>query len=75
VISYSADGSVNGKYAGRRREWMSGPKYAVVNVSIVPARSPNVMPWSTTSPSICWNARVWRASGVSLRYTRPGITA
>ena len=26
VISNSADGSVKGKYAGRRREWMSGPK-------------------------------------------------
>ena len=26
VISNSAEGSVNGKYAGRRREWISGPK-------------------------------------------------
>ena len=42
---------------------------------MVPARSPNVMPWSTTSPSIWLKLGVWRASGVSLRYTRPGITA
>ncbi len=26
VTSNSAEGSVNGKYAGRSREWMSGPK-------------------------------------------------
>ena len=52
VISYSAEGSVNGKYDGRSRLWMSGPKYAVVKVSMVPARSAKLMPRSTTSPSI-----------------------
>jgi len=30
VISYSADGSVKGKYAGRKRDWMPAPKYASV---------------------------------------------
>ncbi len=46
---------------------MAGPKYALVKVSIVPARSPNVIPWSTTRPSIWLKLGVCRASGVSLR--------
>ena len=71
-ISNSADGSVNGKYDGRRRLVNSEPKYALVNASIVPARSPNVMPRSTTSPSIWWNTGMCVASAVSRRKTRPG---
>ena len=67
MISYSADGSVKGKYDGRSRLWMSGPKYAVVKVSMVPARSAKLMPRSTTSPSIWWKVGMWRASGVSRR--------
>ena len=38
-MSNSADGSVNGKYDGRRRDVKSPPKNALVNASIVPARS------------------------------------
>ena len=73
-MSNSADGSVNGKYEGRSREVKSPPKNAFVNASIVPARSAKVMSRSMTSPSIWWNTGMWVASGVSCRYTRPGIT-
>ena len=52
VTSNSADGSVNGKNDGRSRECMPGPKNVVVNASMVPARSPKVIPRSTTRPSI-----------------------
>src|SRR4051794_30196328 len=72
VIENSADGSVNGKNDGSRREFSFFPKYALVNASSVPARSPNVMPRSTASPSIWWKTGEWRASSVSLRYVRPG---
>ena len=74
-MSNSADGSVNGKYDGRRRDENSSPKYALVNASIVPARSAKVMSRSTTSPSIWWNTGMWVASAVSERNTRPGMTA
>src|ERR1700724_2942480 len=66
VTSNSADGSVNGKNEGRSRDVLSGPKYARVNASIVPAMSPNVMSLSTTSPSIWWKTGEWRESSVSL---------
>src|SRR6266851_1364702 len=52
VTSNSADGSVNGKNEGRNLECIPAPKNAVVKASIVPARSPKVMPRSTTRPSI-----------------------
>src|ERR1700704_3477951 len=52
VTSNSADGSVNGKNDGRSRLCIPGPKKALVKASIVPARSPKVMPRSTASPSI-----------------------
>ncbi len=42
---------------------------------MVPARSPKVIPRSTTSPSIWLNTGRWRASGVSRRKHLPGITA
>ena len=44
VIANSADGSVNGKKDGMRRDFSFLRKYALVNASSVPARSPNVMP-------------------------------
>src|SRR6478672_5723983 len=44
LIANSADGSVNGKNDGMRRDFSCLPKYALVNASSVPARSPNVMP-------------------------------
>ena len=74
VMANSADGSVNGKNDGRKRALMSGPKSAWMNASIVPSRSPSVMPWSTARPSIWWNTGEWRASSVSRRNARPGIT-
>ena len=74
MMSNSADGSVNGKYAGRRRDAKSPPKNALVNASIVPARWANVMPRSMTRPSIWWNTGMCVASAVSCRKTRPGIT-
>src|ERR1700730_14755491 len=52
VTSNSADGSGKGKNDGRSRECMPGPKKVVVKASMVPARSPKVIPQSTTSPSI-----------------------
>ena len=51
---------------------MSEPNSAWMNASIVPSRSPSVMPRSTASPSIWWNTGEWRASSVSRRNTRPG---
>ena len=42
---------------------------------MVPARSPKVMPRSTTSPSIWLKTGRWRASGVSSRKHLPGMTA
>ncbi len=74
-MSNSAEGSVNGKYDGRRRDVKSAPKKALVNASIVPARSPSVMWRSMTRPSIWWKTGMCVASGVSRRKTRPGITA
>ena len=38
-MSNSADGSVNGKYDGRSRDVKPAPKNALVNASMVPARS------------------------------------
>src|ERR1700744_271707 len=48
VTSNSAEGSVKGKYEGRSRECIPAPKYAEVKASMVPAKSPKVMPRSTT---------------------------
>jgi hypothetical protein len=61
-MSNSADGSVNGKYDGRRREVKSPPKNALVNASIVPARSAIVIP-GRPEPSIWWKTGMWVASG------------
>ena len=71
-MSNSADGSVNGKYDGRKRDEKPGPKNASVNAWMQPARWANVMPLSTTSPSSWWNTGMCVASGVSRRNTRPG---
>ena len=72
-MSNSADGSVNGKYDGPQpRARSRAPKKALVNASIVPARSAKVMPRSMTRPSIWWNTGMWVASAVSCRNTRPG---
>ena len=75
VMSNSADGSVNGKYDGRSREWIARPKYAVVNASIVPARSPKVMPVVDDEPldlvehrHVAWRRRCPAGS------TGPGMT-
>ena len=73
-MSNSAEGSVNGKYEGRRRDFTSPPKKALTNSSMVPARSPMEMPRSTTRPSIWLNAGRWVASAVSARKVRPGAT-
>ena len=67
LTSTSTDGSVNGKKRGRRRTSRSAPKIARANPSSVPLRCASVIPWSTTSPSICVNIAVWVASGVSRR--------
>ena len=67
VIANSTDGSVNGKNDGRKRALTFGPNSAWMNASMVPSRSPSVMPSSTASPSIWWNTGEWRASSVSRR--------
>ena len=66
---------MNGKKLGSSRDVTFFWKYAEMNASSVPARSPNVSPRSTARPSIWWNTAEWRASTVSLRYVRPVITA
>ena len=73
-MSNSADGSVNGKYDGRRRVVRSSPNSAFTNASMVPARSANVMSRSTTRPSIWWNTGRCVASAVSWRNIWPGAT-
>src|SRR5690606_10483971 len=56
--SISADGSVNGKNAGRRRVRASGPNMARANASSVPTRLAMVSPLSTAMPSTWWKTGV-----------------
>src|SRR6266550_3877029 len=65
--SISADGSVNGKYDGRNRTLVVGEKMRRTNVASVALKSTNVMPSSTTRPSICSNTGEWEASNGSRR--------
>jgi len=70
--STSAEGSVNGKYDGRKRVVMPSPNIDCAKWSSVPLRWAIVMPLSTTRPSTWENTGVCVASSSSVRNTRPG---
>ncbi len=76
LTASSADGSVKGKKSGRKRvRIVSSPNSARTNVSMVPNRSPSVMPRSTASASIWWNTGELRGRRASRSgTTRPGAT-
>ena len=71
-MSTSADGSVNGKYDGRKRVVIPSPNICCAKWSSVPLRLAIVMPSSTTRPSTWWNIGECVASYGSVRKTRPG---
>ena len=71
-MSISADGSVNGKYDGRRRIFVSGPNSSRANVSITCLRSVKLTFSSMYKPSIWWKKQCARAVMASFLYTLPG---
>src|SRR5262245_12875213 len=72
-MSISAEGSVNGKKLGRKRDFPEPKKRWAKRLSVA-LRSTKLMPSSTQSPSICWNAGACDGSNGSLRYALPGIS-
>src|SRR5258708_24606786 len=70
--SISADGSVNGKKLGRKRD-LTAPKNRRANRFNVAFKSTKLIPSSTQRPSIWANAGACDASKKSRRYTVPGI--
>ena len=75
LTSISADGSVNGKYEGRKRICDFSPKSSRAKYSKVCFRSANDTFSSTYKPSIWWKMQCERAEMASLRNTRPGKMA
>ena len=73
LTSTSTDGSVNGKYEGRRRVVTFFPNIFFTSWSSIPFKSHSVIPLSTTRPSICVNIGECVASS-SERKTLPGET-
>ena len=65
--SISQEGSVKGKWWGRKRVLVSGPYSRWATVARVPFRSAMVTPLSMTMPSTWWNMGEWVASTSSLR--------
>ncbi len=55
LTSTSTLGSVNGKYDGRKRIFLSAPNIFLTTAFSVPLRSDKVISSSTTKPSICMN--------------------
>src|SRR5690606_254347 len=71
-MSISAEGSVKGKWCGRKRACTaSSSKKRAMKAASVVFRWPMWMSRSITRPSIWWNIGVWVAS-LSLRKVRPG---